>query len=186
MEFACLSFLHSDWHDGLHSDRSEERLKQPEWLEQFLERWGLRVEQPFDEEIYRELVALRALLQRLVRRLDAGEALPDEDLEALNSYLAAVPLRRSLARGGGEYHLRLQPEERNWRWVRAELAASFADLLAHHDPARVKICDNPDCQWVYYDESRNQTRRWCDDECANVMRVRRFRQRKREQQRAEA
>ncbi|TMC65135.1 MAG: CGNR zinc finger domain-containing protein [Chloroflexota bacterium] len=38
-------------------------------------------------------------------------------------------------------------------------------------------CENPDCRWVYYDESANQNRRWCEDSCANLMRVRRFRAR---------
>ncbi|EFH81869.1 CGNR zinc finger domain-containing protein [Ktedonobacter racemifer] len=30
-----------------------------------------------------------------------------------------------------------------------------------------------------YDESPNHTRRWCEDTCANMMRVRRFREKKR-------
>lgn len=46
---------------------------------------------------------------------------------------------------------------------------------------RVKICANPDCGWVIYDESRNQTRRWCSAaDCGNLIKVRKHRRNKRE------
>ncbi|WP_141639042.1 CGNR zinc finger domain-containing protein, partial [Paenibacillus riograndensis] len=38
---------------------------------------------------------------------------------------------------------------------------------------------NPDCLWVYYDDTRNRSKRYCDDKmCGNLMKVRRFRARK--------
>ncbi len=62
----------------------------------------------------------------------------------------------------------------------AAIAASFASVLVRGDRARVKICANPDCGWVLYDESRNRTRRWCDvKECGNLIKVRLFRARRR-------
>ncbi len=45
---------------------------------------------------------------------------------------------------------------------------------------RVKICANPDCGWMIYDESRNQTRRWCSvTGCGNLIKVRRHRTKRR-------
>jgi predicted RNA-binding Zn ribbon-like protein len=67
------------------------------------------------------------------------------------------------------------PLRNDWQWVLGEVATSFAILLTQHDPSRIKQCENPDCRWIYYDESANQTRRWCEDTCANLMRVRKYR-----------
>jgi predicted RNA-binding Zn ribbon-like protein len=39
--------------------------------------------------------------------------------------------------------------------------------------------ENADCLWVYYDDTRNRSKRYCDDKaCGNLMKVRRFRARK--------
>ncbi len=46
--------------------------------------------------------------------------------------------------------------------------------------ARLKACANPDCQWIYYDGSRNRSGRWCSmNECGEVMKSRAYRQRTR-------
>src|SRR5207244_1417681 len=81
--------------------------------------------------------------------------------------------------GGEKFELEMVPLARDWRWVMAEIAASFADLLAKHDSKRLKICENPNCRWIFYDESKSRTRRWCtNNKCANLWKVRRFRARK--------
>ena len=47
--------------------------------------------------------------------------------------------------------------------------------------ARLKACANPDCQWVYYDGSRNRSGRWCSmNECGDVMKARAYRRRARQ------
>ncbi|MEZ0449278.1 CGNR zinc finger domain-containing protein [Cellulomonas sp. ICMP 17802] len=46
--------------------------------------------------------------------------------------------------------------------------------------SRLKACANPDCQWIYYDASRNRSGRWCSmDECGDVMKARAYRRRSR-------
>ena len=65
--------------------------------------------------------------------------------------------------------------------------ALVADLLAEVHRAhaagewpRLKACANPDCQWIYYDGSRNRSGRWCSmNECGDVMKARAYRQRSR-------
>ena len=55
---------------------------------------------------------------------------------------------------------------------------AFVDLVA-----RLKICPNHGCRWVFYDETRGNTRRWCDDRsCGNRDKVRRLRERRRKQE----
>jgi predicted RNA-binding Zn ribbon-like protein len=59
------------------------------------------------------------------------------------------------------------------------VARAAAGLIA--DPvrrSRVRLCDSHDCGWLFLDESRNRSRRWCSmDGCGNVEKARRFRSR---------
>jgi predicted RNA-binding Zn ribbon-like protein len=51
---------------------------------------------------------------------------------------------------------------------------SMAGLLAENQTARLGECQAPDCRYVFIDESRNRSRRWCSsDICGNRERVRR-------------
>ncbi len=55
-----------------------------------------------------------------------------------------------------------------------------AVALAAHDGSwrRLKICPADDCRVVYYDQSRNASRRWCSMEvCGNRNKTRAYRQR---------
>lgn len=61
------------------------------------------------------------------------------------------------------------------------IARSAADLRRSKDDlSRVRECGSATCEWLFLDKSRNHTRRWCDmNDCGNVAKVRRFRQRQR-------
>ncbi len=177
MDRLCLDFLNSEWGDFRGRWR-EDRLLQPAWLEEFLERWNLRMADPVSPAIVDALVELRTLMRRIVGTLPAGNPSSD-DLNALNAILLNAPSIRRLVWGGEKFELEMVPLARDWRWVMAEIAASFADLLAKHDSKRLKICENPNCRWIFYDESKSRTRRWCtNNKCANLWKVRRFRARK--------
>jgi predicted RNA-binding Zn ribbon-like protein len=46
--------------------------------------------------------------------------------------------------------------------------------------ARLKVCGNPDCQWAFFDRSRNQQGSWCDmAACGNRHKNRELRARRR-------
>ncbi len=46
--------------------------------------------------------------------------------------------------------------------------------------SRLKACGNDDCQWAFYDRSRNHGGTWCDmSSCGNMLKNREFRARKR-------
>src|SRR5258708_39244163 len=97
------------------------------------------------------LAGLRSLLRSSLEALADGE-IADQDQAALNAVLLKMPLSRRLMKGTEGYQLEIVPLKRDWDWVQAEIAASFAHLLTEHDPRRLKICANPNCRWVFYDE----------------------------------
>ena len=56
--------------------------------------------------------------------------------------------------------------------------ASAAELLASDRLGRIRECGAADCTWLFVDESRNRSRRWCDmTACGNRMKARRHYQR---------
>jgi predicted RNA-binding Zn ribbon-like protein len=61
------------------------------------------------------------------------------------------------------------------------IARSAADLRrSKENLRRVRECGSETCEWLFIDQSRNHTRRWCDmNECGNRAKVRRFRARQR-------
>ena len=60
----------------------------------------------------------------------------------------------------------------------AEIAAAAAKARIKGSWPRLKICPADDCGWVFYDTSRNRSRRWCSMEvCGNRNKVRAFRER---------
>jgi predicted RNA-binding Zn ribbon-like protein len=60
----------------------------------------------------------------------------------------------------------------------ATVVASYAALLTEANIDRVRVCANPDCSFMFYDGTRNASRRWCDAAiCGNLVKVRRYRTR---------
>jgi predicted RNA-binding Zn ribbon-like protein len=179
MDTLSLDFMNSDWRDYRGGGGRADRLRDPKWLEGFLARWDLEVAGAPAAKTFAALTELRDALWRVVEATSHGRAPAEDDLAALNAALGAATPRRRLARGDGEFRIELVPAKRDWEWVRSEIAADFAGLLVEHDPRRIKMCENEDCLWVFYDESKSQSRRWCASVCSNLIRVRRFRERQR-------
>jgi len=177
MDTICLDFINSEFRD-FRGRWVRDDLQRPGWLEQLLVKGGLQVDRPPDAATLTTLVALRTLLRSMIEALVEGQ-IADYDQASLNAVLLKMPLSRRLAKDTGGYRLEMVPLKNDWDWVQAEVAASFAHLLAYHDPRRLKICANPNCRGVFYDESKSRTRLYCSsDKCANLMKARRFRARR--------
>ncbi len=176
MDSICIDFINSEFRD-FRGRWVRDDLLQPGWLEQFLVKWGLQVDRSPDAATLTTLVSLRALLRSMIESLVEGQ-IADHDQAALNVILLKMPLNRRLVKDTGGYRLEMAPLKRDWEWVQAEVAASFAHLLVHQNPKRLKICANAYCRGVFYDESRSLTKLYCTPEkCANLMKARRSRAR---------
>lgn len=124
-----------------------------------------------------DLVELRDALRGV---LAGGSALSVGQgyLEATNRTAGRIPLFVSVD-ANGTMHLESRESSAS---ARATAAILLAVLQAQGDGSwrRLKVCRNPGCQWVFYDRSRNQTRRWCEMRvCGNRAKARSFRERRR-------
>lgn len=175
-------FINSYWRDWRTGDRSKDRdrLDEPEWLAKWLEQQKLPAAGPALPAELAQLKQLRGLLWDEVQKLVQGEPPGTALLEQLNEYMDGGPVVRTVVwNSAGEAGISLHPQRADWKQIIAEIAASFASALLEKETSRFRICGNPDCLWVYYDDTRNRSKRYCDDKlCGNLMKVRRFRARK--------
>lgn len=44
---------------------------------------------------------------------------------------------------------------------------------------RLKICSSDECEWAYFDHSKNRSRNWCEYGCGNKLKTRAYRARQR-------
>ena len=173
-----LELLNSDWHDYRGSGRREERLENPEWRARFLTGWGADLAGVPVSELVAGLRRLRDAIRQLVDAYTAGRPVGLEDWRELNGILDGSPCVRRMADDPGRPRLQMVPLRRGLPAVLADIAGSFAEAVSNGDPARIKTCRNQDCGWTFYDRSKNRSRRWCEDTCGNLIKVRRFRRKR--------
>ncbi|MCH8822583.1 MAG: CGNR zinc finger domain-containing protein [Planctomycetes bacterium] len=189
MDEPWIELLNSDWHDYMGKSPPQDRLEDPQWLQKFLAQWQLSRSVIAAKTTLNSLSQLRSLLKQLVLRIIKGHCLRSDDIKKLNAYLADGPFHCQIQQApeaDHEYRLWFDSVENNLKTTLAHIAKSFADILVEGDPARIKLCENPDCRWVFYDSSRSRTRRWCEGAsgCGNLLKVRRFRERKKKKSRS--
>jgi predicted RNA-binding Zn ribbon-like protein len=176
-EFAWLDLANSIEWNGY--GKVTDHLKDSTWAAHIVKHWKLASTLPRPIPLV-QLIALRALLRRMADKLIAGETIDERDLSALNSYLN-VPVRVKLFQRQNGVHSELVPLHFGWPWILSRIAASFAEMLALNRPDRLKYCPNEGCKWIFYDRTKANTRRWCNDRtCGNRDRVRRSRNRGKE------
>jgi predicted RNA-binding Zn ribbon-like protein len=153
-------------------------LDDPEWLHAAVRRWEVDPGNDASPADVRTLRSLRETMRDVVAILDGGRLPTDAELDALNEFLAATPVRARLGRHGDVLLVDMVPVADGWALVVRDVAGWFASLL-RADPWRLKLCASPECRLPFYDASKSRTRRWHDDAtCGNRDRVRRFRERK--------
>lgn len=111
---------------------------------------------------------LREALYRLFRALALDEPIEASDIGILNEWGARLCLGTDL----------------KWHWcdgddapdaVLAPIVRAAMDVLTGDRRDRVRMCESDTCQWVFFDHSRNRSRRWCDmATCGNRNKARRF------------
>jgi predicted RNA-binding Zn ribbon-like protein len=126
----------------------------------------------------RRALKLRELVYAIFRALADGDRPTPELLDRLRdeerSALADAHLSPAKRGGGGDSAM-------HWTWPPPAkltdplrpIVHAAVDLLTEGPLDRVKTCGN--CRWLFLDQSRNHSRRWCSmDECGLQMKHARF------------
>jgi predicted RNA-binding Zn ribbon-like protein len=119
---------------------------------------------------YRQALALREAIYQAFRSRIYSEPLPEAALRTLNRALADAPPRTRLVPSGDGLAWSLGAAAPvSPSVLLAPIAWSAADLLTGPRLHRVRQCaDERGCGWLFLDESRAGTRRWCSmGDCGN-------------------
>ena len=120
-------------------------------------------------------LTLREALHRVFHALATGSQPDAEDLKLIQRAYGDAVTNANFQRTDGHF---------GWVWslgatpldgILWPIAHSAIELLTSGDPSRIKVCANPDgCGWLFYDGSKNGSRRWCSMEgCGSQVKMRR-------------
>ena len=128
------------------------------------------------QQLFARAIEFREALARVLLARTEGRAPAGDDLRAIDAqYARTAPFAR----------LASTPEGFAWSLDAAvsaldaalrPIVESAVGLLTSSRLERVRRCGNSTCYWLFLDETKNCSRRWCEmASCGNLMKVRRHR-----------
>jgi predicted RNA-binding Zn ribbon-like protein len=134
-----------------------------EWL-----RGELAVNAGLARQMLRRARDLREALYAIGAELAAGRAAPAIEVDRLAKEHAACVASARLAPDGGRYVWSWTPREAPIDALLGPIALSALATLSQGDLTRVKQCEGEKCGWLFFDTTKNKSRRWCEMEvCGN-------------------
>ena len=125
------------------------------------------------DAILAHALGFRGHLYRVFRAVAEGDDPPTEGVEALRRFECEAIFRAKLIPGPGEGFA--------WEWALGDelngvlwpVAHAATGLLTSGPLWRVKGCAG--CNWLFVDESKNKSRRWCSmEDCGTHAKMRRY------------
>jgi predicted RNA-binding Zn ribbon-like protein len=165
----CIEFANTRWWRG--APQPTESLNAPAdvlaWAanngvsrsKELADRWARRPAEAESE--FALVMALREAMYRLFAAIAGGHKPAPADLALLNKALAEAPVRGPIEFGPGGFSWRSPAVAADAHALLARVLWSAGDLLASRRLERLRCCANPLCQYLFVDESRSGTRRWC-------------------------
>jgi len=182
----CLDFVNTV--GGLRGGVANEKLKAYADLLEWAHVGGFATKAQFDalkreasehpgqaEKVLRRAVVLREAMHDAFKALIKGKLPKLDGLTLINRELGEALAHACIKKGPRGFH---------WDWsdeIALDLplwapARSAGELIVDIDVARLHECAGDTCGWLFLDETRNGSRRWCDMKgCGTRAKVRRFR-----------
>jgi len=131
-------------------------------------------------QVWGRAIKFRETLFRVLNAKAEGGAVAREDLSDIEAeHARAAPFAR-LSRTGEGYRWSLDPSAAALDAAMQPLVESALSLLTSAKLERLRRCGNSTCYWLFIDETKNHSRRWCEmASCGNVVKVRRHREKAR-------
>ncbi len=143
-----------------------------DFVEAFRAGWATRPSKT--KAAFDEAIVLRETIYRIFAAMASGAAPAPADLARFNRALAQAPARAQLRRIGDGYAWEVDKLRRTVPALLAPVLWSAGDLLVRPERRRVRLCANEKCLWLFLDDSKSGTRRWCAmSACGNRAKARR-------------
>jgi predicted RNA-binding Zn ribbon-like protein len=163
--------------NSLDLDHGDEELTGPDNLRDWLtERGLLSPDERVSEGDLRRTIDVREGLRALLLQ---NNGLPQDEarVERLDRVAARAGVRVRFRPGQGPA---LVADAAGVDGALARLLAIVAESVADGSWERLKACPREECEWAFFDRSKNRSGRWCKMEvCGNLAKARAFRERRR-------
>ncbi len=131
-------------------------------------------------QVWGRAIKFREALFRVLNVKAQGGTVAREDLSNIEAEHARAVSFARLSRSGEGYAWSLDPSASALEAAMQPLVESAVSLLTSAKLERLRRCGRSTCYWLFIDETRNHSRRWCEmASCGNVVKVRRHRERAR-------
>jgi predicted RNA-binding Zn ribbon-like protein len=126
-------------------------------------------------QVLERAIALRETIYRIFVALIHGKSPAEDDLAKLNDTLTTMTSGARIVETAEGFAWCWDVDEDALDSLIWPIALSAAELLTCEDRKRVGQCaDDRGCGWLFLDNSKNHSRRWCDiDDCGNRAKQRR-------------
>lgn len=157
-------------------EEGTDELDSPAALAAWLAAWGLLAPGPAPglrelEQAQEVREALRGLLLA-----NNGAPLDPKTVEILDGVAEKASLRVGFGTDG---IATLQPAVTGWEGALARLLQLVVVARIEGLWPRLKACPNDECNWAFYDFSKNRSSKWCTmKRCGNLMNARAYRRRR--------
>ena len=119
-------------------------------------------------------IDIREALFRIFSAIAVGVSAEQEDLLNFNIVLASMPRRDRIAEVPEGYCWDISQKRSSASDILAPVLWSAGDLMLKAQIRRIRRCANAECMWLFIDQSKTNTRRWCDmGSCGNRAKSRR-------------
>jgi predicted RNA-binding Zn ribbon-like protein len=124
-----------------------------------------------------DMAAASELRTAILGWIAAGPYPPPGSLEVINRASRSLAVRIAVDQRGTA---RLEPASTSpLDQALTRVLIAVYEIAAARLWTRLKICGNPDCGRVFFDRSKNRSRRWCEmASCGNRLKARRHRAKK--------
>jgi predicted RNA-binding Zn ribbon-like protein len=152
----------------------EEWLDSPDALRRWMEAHDIPPGNGLEGDDVTRAIGFREAVRLLLAANNGGRLEP----AALDGLRAAAGTGLIRVDVDAEGHAVPQPAGSGVEALFARILAAVADAQAAGTWDRLKACAADDCQWAFYDASRNRSRTWCSMEvCGNRAKTRAYRAR---------
>jgi len=127
------------------------------------------------KQIFTEAIQLRDAMYEYIIYLINQEKVRPAGMQIINQWISRAFSNLELRLVDRDYVLDWNTDNFGLESVLWPITKSFVDLVTSKNAKRIKQCSN--CGWVFVDNSKNSSRRWCSMEiCGNRVKARRFAQ----------
>lgn len=128
------------------------------------------------EDVLKQTIKLREVMYRMFKSISMKTPPNEQDLGRFNQSVSHYYQLLQVTKDEDQFTLRFKQTEKNLDPMLPPILQSAVDLLvSKNELERVKQCEGDPCGWLFFDTSRNKSRRWCSmADCGNRAKVRKF------------